>query len=252
MKKRYIQDRMRSDTWFTDLDPIEKLLRIYLLSNDKLWVCWIYELSLKKMWYDTWIDRDMIAKILVRFEKDKRCFYRDWFILVCNFFKNLQISSSSDNIRKWVERELKELWNHLTPFKEAIIEDTMKTLTRPLQDPYKELGILYLTLLNFTLLESPVALEITIPIGEWEKIDKVKQILSNLEELDRVNKKFPWIDIDWLELEVIKMLDWCKSPKWREIVNWKNFVENRFKDKKTWELIYKKIKVQLSDEDIRK
>jgi len=87
---------------------------------------------------------------------------------------------------------------------------------------------------------------------EWEKIDKVKQILNNLEELDRVNKKFPWIDIDWLELEIIKMLDWCKSPKWREIVNWKNFVENRFKDKKTWELIYKKIKVQLSDEDIRK
>lgn len=87
---------------------------------------------------------------------------------------------------------------------------------------------------------------------EWEKIDKVKQILNNLEELDRVNKKFPWIDIDWLELEIIKMLDWCKSPKWREIVNWKNFVENRFKDKKTKELVYTKKKIKKSDEDIRK
>lgn len=85
-----------------------------------------------------------------------------------------------------------------------------------------------------------------------DKSNELDWILKNLSELDRVTKKFPWIDLERLELEIIKMLDRCKSPKGRAISNWKNFVENWFKDKKTKELVYKKVVVKKSDEDIRK
>ena len=151
MKKRYIQDHIRSDSWYSELDPSEKLLWLHLLTNEKVWICGIYEIPLKKMAYETGLDKDMVIILLDRFEKDRKCFYRKWFILVCNFFKNLKVSSKEDNVRKWVERELKELWNHLEHFNEAIIVDTLKTLTRPLQVPYKELGILYLTSLRLNL-----------------------------------------------------------------------------------------------------
>ena len=149
-------DSMRSDNRFIELDPTEKLIWSYLLTNEKVGICGIYELPLKKIAYETWIDRDMVIKILTRFEKDKKCFYRDGFIFLINFFKNLWISSKDDNVRKWVEREIKELWNHLNAFKEEEIEETCKDLIRGLQGAYKDLGILYLTLLNFTLLNSNI------------------------------------------------------------------------------------------------
>lgn len=238
MKKRYVQDRIRSDVWFTELDPIEKLLWIYLLTNDKLGVCGIYELSLKRMWYDTWIDKDMILKILARFEKDKKCFYRNGFILICNFFKNLQVSSKNDNLRKGVEREIQELWNHIEHFYEADIADTMKTLIRPLQDPYKELGILYLTLLNLT------QLNFTKPDGnfseEWdlEKPDEEEWEGKKKKSIVNKNNRQPAIEIydylksftgviDWdlndciyllYQLEKVTSVEWTPLEKLKQIV----------------------------------
>jgi hypothetical protein len=64
-----------------------------------------------------------------------------------------------------------------------------------------------------------------------KKEKKVKEVMDNISELERLDKKFPMIDKERLSLEVIKMVD--RSILNREIKNCKNFVENRFKDKKT-------------------
>jgi hypothetical protein len=48
-KKRYINDNIREDNYIMDLDPSEKLLFIYLLTNNKVSLCGIYELHIRKI-----------------------------------------------------------------------------------------------------------------------------------------------------------------------------------------------------------
>jgi len=52
-KKRYISDIIWSDNWFEDLQPKEKLFFLYLLTNQQVSICGIYEISLKKIEFET-------------------------------------------------------------------------------------------------------------------------------------------------------------------------------------------------------
>ena len=87
-KKRYISDSFWTDSWVEDLDPIEKLLYLYILTNPLVSICWFYEISMRKIAYDTWIDKDMISKIFKRFEEKWKVYYNDNIICIVNFVKN--------------------------------------------------------------------------------------------------------------------------------------------------------------------
>ena len=68
-KKRYISTKFRDDWFVVNLDPIEKLLFLYFLTNPLTNVAGIYEISMRRISFDTWIDKDMILKIIERFTK---------------------------------------------------------------------------------------------------------------------------------------------------------------------------------------
>lgn len=112
-----ISTDFRSDTWIDWLDPIEKLLYIYCFTNDKSSWCWATEIPLKKIWYETWIDRDMVSKILSRFEKEEKVIYCSWYLIVKNFIRRhfSWIDSpdkwSKNNQLKAIEDEISKLPN---------------------------------------------------------------------------------------------------------------------------------------------
>lgn len=87
-KKRSLSTRLWTDNWVLDLDPVEKLLFVYLLTNQSTNLAGIYELHLRKMAFETGIDKEMIQKILSRFEADGRVFYRHGYVVVANFTKH--------------------------------------------------------------------------------------------------------------------------------------------------------------------
>jgi len=151
-KRRFITDDFRTDSWVEDLDPLERYLFLYLLTNPNLSICWIYELKLKRIAFDTWIDKEMVLKIMWRFRKAKKVYYKDDIVVIINFIKNQKINSESDNLYKWIKREILELWkdklDNLLSDKELV--RTFNHLITTLQGPYKVVGILYLTLLNLT------------------------------------------------------------------------------------------------------
>ena len=64
-KARYIHTKFWSDDWISRLDPVEKLLFIYLLTNERTNICGVYELPLKFMAVETGIEKDMVEKILI-------------------------------------------------------------------------------------------------------------------------------------------------------------------------------------------
>lgn len=93
-KQRYINTRFWDDGYITTLDPIEKLLFIYFLTNPLTEISGAYEIQLKRVALDTGIDRDMVQKILNRFADEDKIIYRDGWILVANFVKHQSMNPS--------------------------------------------------------------------------------------------------------------------------------------------------------------
>lgn len=146
-KKRYISDSIWTDNWFENQTPEKKLLFIYLITNKLVSICWFYEITIRQISFDTWINQKDIEKYLLDFEDDKKIFFYNWIICIVNFVKNQNINSIEDNLYKWIVREIKELWE------EKLIKLlSYKGLMTTLQGAYKVVPIPYLTLLNFTLL----------------------------------------------------------------------------------------------------
>lgn len=91
-KQRYINTRFWDDGYVVSLDPLEKLLFIYLLTNPLTEICGAYEIPLRRIAFDTGIDSDMVLKMLSRFAEADKVIYRDGWVLVCNFIKHQAVN----------------------------------------------------------------------------------------------------------------------------------------------------------------
>ena len=100
-KTRYIKTDFWSDSFIETLNPVEKLLFLYLFTNDRVDLCGIYEISLRKISFETGINEESLVKILTKFSEKWKIYYIDWYIYVSNFIKHLQINPS---VLLWIER----------------------------------------------------------------------------------------------------------------------------------------------------
>lgn len=83
-----INTRFWIDDYISNLDPSEKLLFLYFLTNPYTEICGIYELPLKHVAMETGLDKEMVVKILARFEKDKKIIYKNGWVGIYNFAKH--------------------------------------------------------------------------------------------------------------------------------------------------------------------
>jgi hypothetical protein len=106
-KKRQINTKFWDDQYISELDPIEKLLFLYLLTNPLTEMCGIYEIQVRRIALDTGIDKDMIPKIFTRFSDAGKIFYinNNW-VYVRNFQKHQAVN---DSIKLGIKRTLEEI-----------------------------------------------------------------------------------------------------------------------------------------------
>jgi len=83
-----INTRFWNDSYISDLDPVEKLLFLYFLTNPATEICGIYELPLKNVAFDTGIEKNMVENILEKFTKDNKIFYINGWVGIKNFVKH--------------------------------------------------------------------------------------------------------------------------------------------------------------------
>lgn len=83
-----INTRFWIDDYISNLDPIEKLLFLYLLTNPSTDICGIYELPIKNIALDTGMDKEMVLKIIDRFSRDGKVFYSNGWVAIKNFVKH--------------------------------------------------------------------------------------------------------------------------------------------------------------------
>jgi hypothetical protein len=105
-KLRSINTKFWDDNYIIDLTPIEKLLFLYLFSNSLVCLAGCYEITIKKISFDTGIDTKTVGTTLQRFENDKKIVYKNGFIIIKNYLKN---QSLNDNMQKNVINTIEQL-----------------------------------------------------------------------------------------------------------------------------------------------
>jgi len=117
------------EDWYVEnLDPIQKLLFLYILTCTNTSIAWIYEISYKKIAFQTWIDKDMVEKIINKFSEDDKIFYIEGYIYIKNFLKHQSINPKT---KIWIENQIKDLpvkfWQELAK-NDSLYIDYIKAL----------------------------------------------------------------------------------------------------------------------------
>ena len=98
---RQIHTQIWRDNWFLDLEPDEKLLFIYLFSNDNSNLAGLYELHEKIIALETGLVQERIDEIIAKFEAAGKVYYRDHVVYITNMQK--YHSNAGEKVKKHIE-----------------------------------------------------------------------------------------------------------------------------------------------------
>lgn len=105
-KSRTVNTKFWTDSYIENLNPSEKLLFLYLLTNPYTNILGIYEVSRKRIKFETDLNDETVRKALERFEKDRKVIcYNDW-IMIPNFLNHQKLNT---NMKKGVVSIFNEL-----------------------------------------------------------------------------------------------------------------------------------------------
>ena len=107
---RSVNTRFWDDSFIQDLSTEDKLLFLYLLTNPLTSLLGIYETTIKRIVFDTGLEKETVLKGLERFEKVGKAFYRNNHIILPNFLKNQNLNT---NMKKGVVKIFDDLPNEL-------------------------------------------------------------------------------------------------------------------------------------------
>lgn len=200
---RYIKNEIWDDEWFYDLDPVEKLVWFFLLTNNRCNIAGVYKMNTKWASRLTGLDTDIFPKIIKRFEDAKKVhLYEDWLFIV-NFTKH---QAENPSVRAGIVRILKEVPPQAV---DSLLQAVPACPT-----------LLYLTQLNSTL---PNGQEPTAPTG------------------NSIQKKVKYSDDDMRLTKLLISLIEKNTPEWTlkgNIETWAEHIEKLHRiDGRTYEQI---------------
>lgn len=110
-KLRSVNTRFWDDPFVENLNPTEKLLFLYLLTNPLTNLLGVYEITLKRICYDTGLTKETVSKGFESFGKHKKAFLTvDNYVILPNWLKNQNLNS---NMKIAVAREFAKLPKHI-------------------------------------------------------------------------------------------------------------------------------------------
>ena len=91
---RSVNTKFWQDPFVENLEANSKYLFLYLLTNPLTNMLGIYEISIKRISYDTGLKKEIVLKVLKDFEKTEKVYYIDNFIILRNFLKNQNLNAN--------------------------------------------------------------------------------------------------------------------------------------------------------------
>lgn len=105
-KNRYIDTRFWHDTFVREkLNPLDRYLFLYFLTNDKTSICGVYELPISIMASETGIEVDMLKKMFKRLKG--KVDYIDGWVYIKNFIRYQ--NNNSPKIVAGIKNELEKI-----------------------------------------------------------------------------------------------------------------------------------------------
>lgn len=98
---RQIHTQIWRDNWFLDLEADEKLLFIYLFSNNNSNLAGLYELHEKIIALETGLPKTRIDEIIAKFEADRKVLYKDGIVWIVNMQR--YHSNAGEKVRRNIE-----------------------------------------------------------------------------------------------------------------------------------------------------
>jgi hypothetical protein len=100
LKTRIVHTKFWNDSFILSLNPTEKLLFIYLLTNEQVNIIHLYECPDEKILFDTGIDRGILQKAKDKFEKAGKIYFKDGFIYLKNSYKYEKYVGEKNDLAK--------------------------------------------------------------------------------------------------------------------------------------------------------
>ena len=126
---KQIKTRMWQDNWFLSLNTDEKLLWLFLLTNESSHISGLYELPGLLITPLTGIKN--WEKIIKKFQESKKLYYKNGWICIKNKQKHQPMSDKAkDNVNKSIKNYLEKNKDIM-----ANIKEKRKPLASPLQAP---------------------------------------------------------------------------------------------------------------------
>ena len=128
--RRSINTRMWADEWFESLNQDEKLLWLYLLTNQYTNLLGIYEVSQSRISFETGISRETLSKAFEGFQRVGKAFYLcGRYVFLVNWLKN---QSMNTNMDKNARASLENLPSDVLKALEAMHLESFESLSKGL------------------------------------------------------------------------------------------------------------------------
>lgn len=221
-RQRQIDTCFWDDSYIIQMDPSEKLLFLYLLTNPLTTICGVYEISIRRIAFDTGFEQDTVKRMLDRFERDGRCIYRDGWIAMRNWIKHQNVRS--DDTLKGIQRQMKLVPPDLAKYVESgempaggggPIGPLVPNLTKPnLTQPTEE----------STVSEKPEPAP-TLTLQKFSFTLQDGFVGVPHEDMARWRETYPAVNI---ELEIRRAAEWLRSNPSKMKSNYRRFLTNWF------------------------
>lgn len=141
MKTRILHTRFWSDPYIQSLTPTERAIFLYLLTNSKVNMCGIYEITAREISFETGYPEEEIIRIVKKFKEDKKIFtYKAW-ICILNHEKYNSYGKGDRQLPAFV-RELtlipQDFWDSLSTWDTSIHTSIYTRLNTEYIIPNKE------------------------------------------------------------------------------------------------------------------
>jgi len=94
-KNRYISTSIWEDEYIGELQPSEKLLFIYLLTNTHTNIAGMYPITMRKIKFDTGLDNQTISKAFKGFQNNSKAFFiNQKYVILPNFIKHQKLNNN--------------------------------------------------------------------------------------------------------------------------------------------------------------
>lgn len=173
-QQRVVRNEIWDDEWFYDLEPVEKLIWLFLLTNIRCNIAGIYKLNVKWAAGTVGVDRKVLEEVLEKFVDDGKIFREDDWIVLINFVKH---QAKNPSVIKGIER---------------VLEEIPKTLVYSLRQSVPDCPtLLYSTLLYPTLRESAASIDRTTDTPDGKKrFGEFKNVFLSDDEREKLKELY--------------------------------------------------------------